>query len=128
MHYIYNPLPANPNPPIGANLLMHLFQNPTHADVEPIMHRRIPKKLRDRLEPCSVKGSAVGWGLQFVEGVDWVILFCYGCLGFFSALVLAVAWSIARADIQSGFAMGGFVVTFVIFCLGVAQTEVQLGI
>lgn len=128
MNYIYNPLPAELNPPIGTNLLMHLYQNPEHADVEPVMYNKIPKKLRDKLQVCPVKGSAVGWGVHFTEGVDWLVLFSCGCVGFLFALVFSVAWSIARGDIQSGFAMGSFIVAFVIFCLGVAQTEVQLGI
>ena len=38
---------------------MHLFQHPEHADVEPVMYRKIPKKLRDRLQACPVKGSTV---------------------------------------------------------------------
>lgn len=92
------------------------------------MYRRIPKKLRAKLEPCPVKGSAVGWGVQFTEGVDWVALFACGLVGFLCALVFSAAWSIVRGDIQSGFAMGSFMVPFVIFCLGIAQTEIQLGI
>lgn len=126
-NYIYHPLPAETNPPIGPNLLMHLFQHPEHADVEPTILRKIPKKLRTRLEACPVKGSAVGWGLQFTEGVNWVALFVYGCGGFVCALVFAVAWSLARGDIQSGFAIGSFLVAFVGFCLGIARTEIQLG-
>ena len=92
------------------------------------MYRKIPKKLRGRLEACRIKGSAVGWGVHFTEGVNWVALFSYGCVGFFCALVFAVAWSTARGDIQSGFAIGTFMVTFVGFCLGIARTEIQLGI
>lgn len=92
------------------------------------MYRKIPKKLRDTLQACPVKGSSVGWGVHFTEGVNWVALFSYGCIGFFFALIFAVAWSIARGDIQSGFAMGSFMVAFLVFCLGIAQTEVQFGI
>lgn len=127
-NYSYEPLPAQTIPPIGPNLLMHLFQHPDHADVEPVIYRKIPKKLRARLEACPVKGSAVGWGVHFTEGVNWVALFAYGCIGFSCALIFAVAWSIVRGDIQSGFAIGSFMVTFVGFCLGIARTEIQLGI
>lgn len=127
-NYIYDPLPAHSNPPIGPNLLMHMFQHPEHADAEPVLYRKFPKKLRARLEPCPVKGSAIGWGVHFTEGVDWVALFAYGCIGFSCALVFSVAWSIARGDIQSGFAVGSFMLTFVGFCLGIARTEIQLGI
>lgn len=126
-NYTYDPLPALSNPPIGPNLLMHMFQNPEHADSEPVLYRKIPKKLHSRLEPCPVKGSAVGWGVHFKEGVNWVALFACGLTGFSCALAFAVAWSIARGDIQSGFAIGSFMVAFVGFCLGIARTEIQMG-
>lgn len=124
-NYSYDPLPAQTNPPIGSKLLMHLFQNPDHANFEPILYRKIPKKLRCRLEACPVKGSAVGWGVHFGEGINGRALFAYGCIGFFCALVFSVAWSMARDDIQSGFAIGGFIVTFLGFCLAIARLEIQ---
>lgn len=105
---------------------MHLFEHPQHADVLPILFRKIPKKLHDKLEPCPVKGSAVGWGVQFVEGMDWFVVFVCGCVGFASALVLAVVWSAVRGDFQGGFAIAGFMLAFLGFCLGVARTEIGL--
>lgn len=126
-NYIYDPRPAKHNPPVGSNLLMHYFEHPEHADVGVDIYDKIPKKLRTRLEACPIKGSSVGWGVHFTEGVNWTILFAYGCVGFICALVFAVAWSTARADIQSGFAIAGFIVTFTLFCLGIARTEIALG-
>ncbi|KAK2598817.1 hypothetical protein N8I77_012204 [Diaporthe amygdali] len=126
-NYSYQPLPAETNPPIGPNLLMHLFKHPEDADVELVIYRKIPKKLRDKLEACPLKGTAVGWGVHFTEGINWFALFTCGCIGFTGALVFAVAWSTARGDIQSGFAIGGFIVTFMLFCLGIARTEIELG-
>lgn len=74
----------------------------------PVLYRKIPKKLHARLQACPQKGSAVGWGIQFVEGLDLFVVFVIGCVGFAAALVVALAWSIMRQDLQSGFAMAGF--------------------
>ncbi|WDK17687.1 hypothetical protein CGRA01v4_08970 [Colletotrichum graminicola] len=56
--------PAETEPLIGANLTMHLFENPEHADIFPVLFKRIPGKTRERLEACPVRGSSVGWGVH----------------------------------------------------------------
>lgn len=124
--YTYEPLPAECSPPIGPNILIHLFENPDHAECEPVLYKKIPKKLREKLEACPLKKSAVGWGVHFVEGLDWFTVFIYGCSGFATTLVLAVAWSIVRRDVQGGLAIAGFMLAFLGFCLGIARTEIQM--
>lgn len=126
--YSYASSPAETSPPIGTDLLMHLFEHPECAEVLPVLFRKIPKKLHDKLEACPVKGSAIGWGVQFVEGMDWFVVFLCGCAGFFSALVMAVVWSTVRGDVQGGFAIAGFMLAFLGFCFGVARTEIVLGV
>ncbi|KAI0890856.1 hypothetical protein F4806DRAFT_485042 [Annulohypoxylon nitens] len=111
--------PVDSFPPIGSNMLMHLFSHPEDADALPVLYSRIPKKLRLRLEACPVKGSAVGWGVQFVEGLNWSVLFGYGCMGFAICLAAAISWTIARDDVQGGFSIAGFMVAFCMFCVGV---------
>lgn len=123
--YSYDPVPAETNPPIGPNLLMHLFAHPEDAEVLPVLFRKIPKRLRDKLEPCPVKGSAVGWGVQFVEGIDWFVVFLCGCVGFTLAFIFAVVWSIIRRDIQGGFAIAAFMLAFLGFCFGVTQNDLS---
>lgn len=105
---------------------MHLFEHPEEAAVLPIIFRKIPKKIRDRLEPCPTKGSAIGWGVQLVEGMDSFAVFLCGCVGFASALILAIAWSAVRGDIQGGFAIAGFTIAFLGFCLGIARSDIGL--
>lgn len=85
--YTYDPLPAECSPPIGPNILMHLFEHPGHAECESVLYKKIPKKLREKLEACPVKKSALGWGVHFVEGLNWFTVFIYGCSGFAAALV-----------------------------------------
>ena len=111
-------------PPIGPNLLTHLFEHPEHADVVPTIWNRIPRKLRAELKACPTRGSSLGWGLQLVEGMEWLLFFILGCAGFLLCLLVAVVWSAVRGDVQGGFAIGGFLLAFLIFCGGVAHTAV----
>ncbi|KAI0137843.1 hypothetical protein F4776DRAFT_621371 [Hypoxylon sp. NC0597] len=111
-------------PPIGSNMLMHLFNHPEDADILPLLYRRIPKKLRLRLEACPIKGSAVGWGMHFVEGLNWIVLFGYGCMGFAVSLILAVVYAMLMSDVQGGFAIGGFMLAFFLSCAGLVGREI----
>lgn len=124
--YTYDPIPARTNPPVGPNLLTHLFEHPGDAEVLPVLYRKVPKKLHARLRAGPPVGSAVGWGIQFVEGLDLLVVFRVGCAGFAAALAVALAWSVARKDLQSGFAMAGFMLAFLGFALGIARAEVQV--
>ncbi|KAK2609443.1 hypothetical protein N8I77_002940 [Diaporthe amygdali] len=123
--YSFDPLPAETNPPIGPNLLTHLLEHPEDAEVLPVLYRKFPKKLRAKLQACPQKGSAVGWGVQFVEGLNWFAVFLCGCSGFLAALILATIWSLVRSDVQGGFAIAGFMLAFLGFCMGIAKTEIQ---
>lgn len=104
---------------------MHLFEHPEDAEVLPVLFCKIPKRLRDKLEPCPVKGKAVGWGVQIVEGIDWFVVFLYGCVRFTLALIFAVVWSIVRSDVQGGFAIAGFMLAFLGFCFGITQNDLS---
>ncbi|KAH7240532.1 hypothetical protein MRS44_012931 [Fusarium solani] len=106
------------DPPIGPNLLSHLFENPDHAEVLPVLFNRIPKKMRKRLSACPRKGSSTGWGISFVESLDTFAVFLCGCIGFTLSLVAAVVYTVIMGDIQGGFAIGAFLLAFVLFCGG----------
>lgn len=122
-NYAYDPKPAQTNPPIGPNLLAHLFEHPVDAGVLPVLYRKIPKKLHAKLQACPQKGYAVGWGIQFIEGLNLFMIVIAGCFGFAAALISALAWAILRQDIQGGFAIAGFILAFVGFLLGIARAE-----
>ncbi|TLD11880.1 hypothetical protein PspLS_11300 [Pyricularia sp. CBS 133598] len=119
--YLYEP--AESIPPVGPNLLMHLFEHPDHAEVLPVLFRRIPKKLKSRLRACQRMGRSVGWGIQIHESLNWVALFFLGCFGFLACLVTAVAWTVARDDVQGGFAIASFMLAFLVFCGGMVHSE-----
>ncbi|KAI0903190.1 hypothetical protein F4823DRAFT_619601 [Ustulina deusta] len=116
--YTYDPMPPDAIPPLGPNLLMHLFENPDHADVTLFLYHRFPKKVGAQLEACSIKGSSIGWGVEFVEGADWSAVFISVCLGFLFCLLFAVAWAAGRGDVQGGFGIASFVLAFFVSCGG----------
>ncbi|KAH7009811.1 hypothetical protein EDB80DRAFT_572198 [Ilyonectria destructans] len=107
--------PCDTDPPIGTNMLLHLFENPDHADVLPILFRRFPKKKLRRLQACSQKGYSVGWGVQFVESLNGYAIFICGCVGFALCLLASILWTVLKNDVQGGFAVGAFVLTFFLF-------------
>ncbi|KAI8714039.1 hypothetical protein NCS52_01123200 [Fusarium sp. LHS14.1] len=114
----YNFEQVDIDPPIGPNLLSHLFENPDHAEVLPVLFNRIPKKMRKRLSACPRKGSSTGWGISFIETLDTFVVFLFGCIGFTISLVAAVVYTVIMGDIQGGFAIGAFLLAFVLFCGG----------
>jgi len=123
--YLYEPMPCETLPPVGPNIMMHFFEHPAHAEVVPVLYRRVPKKLRARLVACPRAGSAVGWGMQMTEGLDPVLVFLCGCAAFGVALTAAVVWIVMRGDdVQGGFAIAGFVVAFVLFCVHAGGTAI----
>lgn len=121
--YIYDPIPPELMPPIGSNILVHYFENPQHSSVFPDLYRRIPKKLRTKLIPCTRKGSAIGWGIQFVEGLNTFLFFICVSGGFLICFLVALAWTIAKDDVQGGMGIGGFLLTFMAFCGGIVLSS-----
>ena len=118
--YLYEPMPHETLPPVGSNVLMHFFEHPDHAEVVPVLYRRVPKKLRARLAACPRAGSGVGWGMQLAEGPDPFLVFACGCAAFGVALAVAIVWiTLRREDVQGAFAIAGFLLAFAMFCLHV---------
>lgn len=124
--YEYFPMPAEFIPPVGSNLLLHLYEHPDHAEDTGLLLRRIPKKLRRRLEPSATRGSSLGWGLQFVEGLDWHKLLLYSFCGFLASLVVGVGWASAKGDVQGGFGIAAVLLTFMVLVVSIVQTGLEL--
>ncbi|PSN71568.1 hypothetical protein BS50DRAFT_570896 [Corynespora cassiicola Philippines] len=116
--YVYTPMPADTIPPIGSNLLLHFFENPDHAPPNLTLLPRIPKRKPQKLEPCPIRGSSVGWGLQIVTGIDQLKLFLFGLVASILSMVFGVTWTLVRGDIQGGFGVAGFMLTFFFFAIG----------
>lgn len=104
---------------------MHLYSHPTHADVLPVLYPRVPRKLRSRLETCPQKFTAVGWGVHFVEGRNFFLLAQYCFLCFASMLIPAASWAAKEGGSATGFVIGGFLLTFMIFNAGLVSQEIE---
>ena len=62
-------MPAEVIPPVGENHLMHLYDHPEDAEDSAICLDKVPKKMRERLRMCPQRGTGIGWGIYFVEGL-----------------------------------------------------------
>ena len=100
--YTYEPAPPDYLPPIGENLLMHLYKHPGCADDECAdLLPLFPKKIVERLEVDSKKGMSDGWGIQLVEDWNWEYIwglgFVFFCMG---GLLFAILWWVLEYDAQ----------------------------
>jgi hypothetical protein len=85
----------------------HFFTHPDESASHLVLLPSIPKREKDRLEPCPIKGSSVGWGIDVITGVDELKLFGLGLLGTLASIVFELAWSIAKNHILGAFAVAG---------------------
>ena len=123
--YRYLPMPAEVIPPVGENHLMHLYNHPEDAEDSPICLEKVPKKMRERLGLCPRRGTGIGWGIHFVEGLSWTRLWLFGMLGFLISISFGVAWARIRDDIQGGFQIASCVMTGLTLTTGIVQAVLE---
>lgn len=120
--YKYAPAPPDAMPPIGYKHMIHLFHSPECASADSICLSRFPKKLREQLKCCPIKGVNPGWRLQFVEGWDtrkiWIIIFVVFGLG---SLVVAILLTVFERSMQDAFAVSAYMVTMATVSIGFVQ-------
>jgi hypothetical protein len=63
--------------------------------------------------------------MYLVEGVNASTLFSLGCFAFAASFVVAIVWSIVKEDVQGGFAIRAYVLTFLLFVGGVRKAIIQ---
>lgn len=122
--YVYQP--CGLIPPIGENLMTHLFYHPHHANERPITFLRSPKKRKQRLAICPQEGTSIGWGIHLVEGWAmtriWLLAFMMSILG---GTVFATTWSILEHDIQGAFAVAAYFVAVAGLGVGTMQAYIN---
>ncbi|MCJ1407014.1 hypothetical protein MMC19_001084 [Ptychographa xylographoides] len=126
--YRYRPIPAEIIPPIGENHMMHLCTHPEDADdSDLICLNRIPKKLKERLLVDPARGTGLGWGVHFVEGwrynVIWLLAFI---VLLFSSLVFLICWAVLQHDIQGASGVAAYMLAFVALGIGSIQAAFEL--
>ena len=111
-------------PPVGENLMAHLFCHPEDANEMSITCLRAPKKLKEKLTVCPLQGTREGWGIHLVEAWVtsrvWLLIFFLFLLG---SLIFGICWAILEHDIQGAFGVSGYMVTLVAVVVGTAQTN-----
>ncbi|KAL9634823.1 MAG: hypothetical protein Q9164_003854 [Protoblastenia rupestris] len=119
--YRYRPIPAEIIPPVGENHLMHLYEHPDHAEETGLCLDRMPKKLRQRLSVCPRRGTSLGWGVHFVEGLHWTKLYALGLTGLLLGVLFGVLWAKLRDDVQGGFGIAACIMLGFTFTVGIVQ-------
>ena len=120
--YSYEPTPAEFLPPIGENHMMHLYRCPEDAEYTGICLSKIPKKTEGLAWlPVHPQGCKMGWGLQFVEGLDVMKLWVSGFIGSIISIMFGIAWSMIKDNMQRGFAVAACMLTGLLFTSGLIQ-------
>lgn len=107
--YLYQP--CDLVPPVGENLMAHLFHHPEDANERSITCLRAPKKRKAKLSICPQQGTSVGWGIHLVEG--WVVarVWLLVLLLFFGGSVaFGVCWAVLQRDVQTAFGVSAYIV------------------
>ena len=119
--YRYRPIPAEFIPPIGENHLMRLYHHPEDAEDTATCLDKVPKKLRERLGGCPQRGTGVGWGIYFVEGIHWTKLWMLGFLGLLVSIAFGIAWACMRDDVQGGVGIAACMMVGLTFTTSIVQ-------
>ena len=73
-----------------------------------------PRNSRDRLLVCPTKGTGLGWGIHFIEGwhytVIWLLAFV---LLLFAGPVFLVCWGVLQYDLQGTSGVAAYMLAFV---------------
>ncbi|KAI4261663.1 MAG: hypothetical protein L6R42_003141 [Xanthoria sp. 1 TBL-2021] len=113
-------------PPIGENLMTHLFHHPHEANEKAITFIRSPKKRKQRLAVCAQMGTSLGWGIHLVEGWAWTrILLLSLALLLLGSLVFAISWSVLKHDLQGAFGVAAYLVALVALSIGTVQAYIN---
>ncbi|KAH8597167.1 hypothetical protein B0O99DRAFT_618150 [Bisporella sp. PMI_857] len=109
-------------PPIGSNLLMHFFHRPEDASAITPCFQKIPKKRKEKLSVCPVKGVSPGWGLCFHEGWSWrkILAWCFLMFVLVSIGVCVLYWKFEH-NVQDAVTLG----TFMLACFGIGVSTLQ---
>lgn len=122
--YIYQPYDLIP--PVGENLMAHLFHHPEDANEASITCLRAPKKRKDKLTVCPQQGTSVGWGIHLVEGWIFARIWLLALITFIiSSLIFGVCWSVLHKDVQGAFGVSAYIVALLSLIFGTIQASLN---
>ncbi|KAL8948379.1 MAG: hypothetical protein Q9222_005435 [Ikaeria aurantiellina] len=121
----YQYQPSDLLPPVGENLMTHLFHHPHDGNEKAITFLRSPKKRKQKLAICPQKGTNVGWGIHLVEGwaMTKIWLLALAML-FSSSLIFAVSWSVLQHDVQGAFGVASYCIALSGLGIGTIQAHI----
>ena len=123
--YRFRPMPADNIPPVGRKHMMHLYEHPDHAEDIGICLDKISKKMKERLAICPNRGTGVGWGVHFSEGLNWLLLYILGLLGLSLGILFGVLWAKFKNDVQGGFGIAACIMLGFSFTVGIVQAAFE---
>lgn len=123
--YRYQPMSAKYIPPVGPNHMMHLYDHSEEVEQTALCYEKIPRKRKYRLVDCAQRSTAIGWGIQLVEGLDIMKLWLLGLVGFFICTAFGLVWSLIKNDIQVGFAITACMLVDLIFTTSLIQAAIE---
>ena len=114
-------MPYDPDllPPIGGELMLHYFKNPSHAKLS-LICSRAPKKRREKLETC----PSTGWGLHIEEGIILGrLLWLMFALFVIGSLLFAILWTVLEHDVSGAFGVASWILTVGALTAALVQTN-----
>jgi hypothetical protein len=122
--YIYDPYPLDPPLPIPTEAFLHYLSKPDpHKKL--FWGKRIPQKL-DRsilqIQPPDDE-LVIGWGVHIIEALNKVTVLLCTLVGLLLSGIIAMAWSIARDDVQGGFGIGAWITSVLAIVLALVITN-----
>lgn len=104
---------------------MHMYHHPDDAGDGTFCLTRFPKKTREQLQVPKCGEAQAGWGIHYVEGLNWQKVYAAGMVVCLLSLVFGLAWSILRNDVQGGFGVSAYMLAFLACTVGLLQGTEQ---
>lgn len=106
--YLYQP--CDLVPPVGENLIAHLFHHLEDANERSITCPRALKKRKAKPSVCPQQGTRVGWSIHLFEGWAariWLLVLIHFLCG---GLAFGICWAVLRHDVQTAFGVSVYIV------------------
>ncbi len=104
---------------------MHMYHHADDAGDGTFCLTRFPKKTREQLQVPKCGEAQAGWGIHYVEGLNWQKVYAARMVVCLLSLVFGLAWSILRNDVQGGFGVSAYMLGFLACTVGLLQATEQ---
>jgi hypothetical protein len=123
--YSYNPKPIRTEPPVGHNTMIHLYRCPKSSGGLNFCLKRFPGYCQEQVRIEDDADEELAWGIELVEGRDWVYLWVIGFLILSFSIAFGIGWTMVRKDVSGGFTVAGTLMTTFTCLLGTIQVALE---